>query len=144
MCQWAINTSWQSFLERNWLIGGEPSGHIVCSETSTTGDGIVTALRVLSAMCQKQQPLAELRAKFKKYPQVLVNVRITKGDDPNQLPEIKHAIDQAQRKLGSKGRVLLRCSGTEPLVRVMVEGESVAQVKELAEQLALLVKNTLG
>ncbi len=127
-------------LKRNWQLGGEPSGHIVCSETTTTGDGIVTALRVVSAMCQKQLPLAELRKKFKKYPQIIINVRVTKEGDPNQLPEIKSAINQVERELGKKGRVLLRCSGTEPVIRVMVEGEDATQVKKLAEQLALLVK----
>lgn len=129
---------------QHWHLGGEPSGHIVCREMTTTGDGIITALQVLAAMRQLQQSLAEIRAGLAKYPQILLNVRTQTTDVSLERPAIQQAVKQAEQALGSKGRVLLRRSGTEPLIRIMVEGEDEARVKQLAEELAALVKAELS
>ncbi len=130
--------------KRNWHLGGEPSGHIICSDAITTGDGIITALQVLSAICHKQQSLAELRRGLHKFPQVLVNVKVTENSDPINKPRIKSLLDTVEIELGTSGRVLLRRSGTEPLVRVMVEGEDAARITQLANQLAAVVKEELA
>lgn len=131
-------------LKRNWHLGGEPSGHIVCSEAITTGDGIITALQVLSAMQYQKKPLAELKQGLHKYPQVLVNVKVTHNSDLAEKPGIQNAIRQAEKELGNAGRILLRRSGTEPLVRVMVEGDNETRVNQLASQLAAVVKQELA
>jgi phosphoglucosamine mutase len=131
--------------QRQWHLGGEPSGHIVCREMTSTGDGIITALQVLAAMCHQKQSLAEIRFGLTIYPQVLLNIKVDQ-QHPHSLerPAIKKAITEAEIALGSRGRVLLRPSGTEPLIRVMVEGESEEVVRRLAEQLANVVKTELS
>lgn len=130
--------------QRNWFLGGEPSGHILCMEMTTTGDGIITALQVLAAMRHQKQTLAEIRSGFTKYPQVLLNVKIAKPGDLQTNPRLQQAIKDVESELGEKGRVLLRRSGTEPVIRVMVEGQEEGHVKNLAEQLAEVVKQELG
>lgn len=130
--------------KRKWTIGGEPSGHIICYDAITTGDGIITALQVLSTLCQKGQSLAQLKSGLHKYPQVLVNVHITKQCDPLHKPRIQTALHHVEKELGKTGRVLLRRSGTEPLVRVMVEGEDESRITQLANQLAEIVKEELA
>lgn len=134
----------EELIKRRWFLGGEPSGHVVCMETSTTGDGMITALQVLAAMQQKSCSLAELTAKFKKYPQVIINVMVQKKDDPEQLPQLQAEIARLQSELKNGGRICLRRSGTQPVVRVMVEGGNAAQVKEMADHLATVVSNELG
>lgn len=126
-----------------WQIGGEPSGHIICTDAITTGDGIITALQVLSAMRHTGLSLAELKSGFHKYPQVLINVKVTENSDPNQTSRILEVLNNIEKELGETGRVLLRRSGTEPLVRVMVEGKDATRVKELAQQLAIVVEEEL-
>lgn len=131
--------------KRNWCLGGEPSGHIICSDAVTTGDGIIAALQVLSAMRNKNQSLAELKSGLSKYPQVLVNVKVTNDSDPSQKPRIQSILQDVESKLGKTGRVLLRRSGTEPLVRVMVEGnDDEARIRYLANQLAEVVKEEMA
>lgn len=130
--------------KRQWHLGGEPSGHILCIDTTSTGDGIVTALQVLAAMRHQNLPLAAIRAGLTKYPQALLNVRVNHTDYTIEDPVIQQAIKDIEHKLGDKGRVLLRRSGTEALVRVMVEGEDAGHVKLLAEQLANVVRTVLG
>lgn len=130
--------------KRKWCIGGEPSGHIICSEAITTGDGIITALQVLSAMRHQKQSLKQLKSGLHKYPQILVNVKVENNQfnlDHNN--RIQDEIEQIQRELGKTGRVLLRRSGTESLVRVMVEGENAEQIQRLGNQLASIVKQEL-
>ncbi len=129
--------------KRNWNIGGEPSGHIICSDAITTGDGIISALQVLSALCHQKKSLYELRSNLKKYPQILVNVTVKNNSDPNHSPRIQDAINKVKNTLGETGRVLLRRSGTEPLVRVMVEGIDATQVQAFASELAQLVQEEL-
>ncbi|EKD55347.1 MAG: hypothetical protein ACD_60C00014G0021 [uncultured bacterium] len=131
-------------MKRQWHLGGEPSGHIICSDAITTGDGIITALQVLSAMCHKMQSLAQLKQGLHRYPQVLVNVSVTQDVDPIQNVSVRAALHEAESSLGATGRVLLRRSGTEPLVRVMVEGNDEVRVRQLADQLAAVVKEELA
>jgi phosphoglucosamine mutase len=127
-------------LERNWQVGGENSGHVVCFQHTTTGDAIIAALQVLLALKRTGQSLAESRQGLKKCPQVLVNVRFEGGTvDPVQHPAVKEACDRVTAAMGGRGRVLLRKSGTEPLVRVMVEGEDEILVAGYADELAKLV-----
>jgi phosphoglucosamine mutase len=131
-------------LKRKWSLGGEPSGHIICLGSTTTGDGIVAALQVLSAMQHKQQSLAQLKLGLHKYPQVLVNVKVSDNSDLRGKTRIQDALQNAEVALGGNGRVLLRRSGTEQLVRVMVEGSDEAHVTQLANQLAEIVKAELA
>ena len=128
---------------RGCRLGGEASGHIICLDRVTTGDGIVAALQVLHAMRAGDLPLRELRGGMTKYPQVLRNVEVNGGLDPMGVTAIRDAVHTTRRELGSRGRVLLRRSGTEPLVRVMVEGPEPEQVEEMAGMLAGVVKSEL-
>lgn len=123
----------------NWSLGGEPSGHIVNLAITTTGDGIISALQVLSAICDTGRSLYELKSEMLKFPQILINVE-TENRQLEDHPEILTAVKNAENTLGTKGRVLLRASGTEPLLRVMVEGEDKDQVHTLAKMLAEVVK----
>ena len=126
-------------LERNWLLGGENSGHLVCFQHTTTGDAIIAALQVLMALKRRQQTLVEARSDLKKCPQVLVNVRMAEKVDVSVNARVKAMIEQVEANLGDSGRVLLRPSGTEPVVRVMVEGRDESHVTALADQLAGVV-----
>ncbi|MBB3185515.1 phosphoglucosamine mutase [Halomonas fontilapidosi] len=130
-----------------WQLGGESSGHIVCGHVQTTGDGIVSALQVLAIMVREQQSLGRLLSGLQKAPQALVNVRLTPGSDAKALLErasLKQAVDTLETELGDQGRVLLRASGTEPLIRVMVEGRPHLDVDALARRLADDVESLLG
>jgi phosphoglucosamine mutase len=129
--------------KRGWHLGGEPSGHIVNLHTTTTGDGIISALQVLAAMRHEKRSLADMCKELKKFPQVLLNIK-TAADNDIHKPRIQQALKEAEAKLGTKGRILLRCSGTEPLVRVMVEGEDATEVQQVAERLAAVVREELG
>ena len=134
----------RELLKRGWRLGGESSGHIICLDKTTTGDGIVSALQVLSAISSSQSSLAELISKLNKYPQSMVNVRIADSADIAGSDKVQKAVANVESKLGSKGRVLLRPSGTEPVVRVMVEGEDAREVLKLAEELAEVVEKEVG
>lgn len=123
-----------------WQLGGENSGHIVCCEYTTTGDAIIAALQVLMALKRRGQRLAEARQGMRKCPQVLINVRFSGERDPVGHPAVQEACERVNEQMGGCGRVLLRKSGTEPLVRVMVEGADEGQVRAHAEQLAKLVE----
>jgi len=123
----------------NWQLGGESSGHIVCGHIQTTGDGIVSALQVLSYMVREDKPLSRLLHGFDKAPQSLINVRLAPGVDAKQVmadERLKEAVAAVEAELGDSGRVLLRPSGTEPLIRVMVEGRAHLDVEGLARRLA--------
>jgi phosphoglucosamine mutase len=127
-------------LERNWQVGGENSGHVVCFQHTTTGDAIIAALQVLLAMKRTGQSLAQSRQGLKKCPQILVNVRFDGGGmDPVKHPAVIEACERVTAAMAGRGRVLLRKSGTEPLVRVMVEGEDESLVAGYADELAKLV-----
>ena len=121
------------------LLGGESSGHIICLDRTTTGDGIVSALQVLAAMVKSGKSLYELKTGMKKYPQHMINVPVSGKVDLEKATAVQQAVRSAEQRMAGRGRVLLRPSGTEPVVRVMVEGEDEQQVHEEAEQLALVV-----
>ena len=125
--------------ERDWQVGGENSGHIVCFQHTTTGDAIIAALQVLLALRRRGDSLAQARQALRKCPQVLVNVRFGGGVDPVEHPAVKEACARVTEAMKGRGRVLLRKSGTEPLVRVMVEGDNENMVRGYADELAKLV-----
>ncbi|MGB5718743.1 MAG: phosphoglucosamine mutase, partial [Gammaproteobacteria bacterium] len=125
--------------QNNSLIGGESSGHIICLDRTTTGDGIVSALQVLATMVQSGKTLHELKSGMKKYPQLMINVPVSHKVELHTVRSVQDAVKLAEQRLAGRGRVLLRPSGTEPLVRVMVEGEDAQQVSAEANQLASVV-----
>ncbi|MES2871997.1 MAG: phosphoglucosamine mutase [Pseudomonadota bacterium] len=125
--------------ERDWQVGGENSGHIVCFQHTTTGDAIIAALQVLLALRRRDESLAQACQALRKCPQVLINVRFGGGVDPVEHPAVKEACARVTKAMNGRGRVLLRKSGTEPLVRVMVEGDDENMVRSYAEELAKLV-----
>ena len=127
--------------EKGWLLGGENSGHLICLDKHTTGDGIVSALQVLEAMRQSGRSLAELTADLVMFPQVLLNVAVPRGFDWKAHQSIKQARNEAEQSLNGKGRVLLRPSGTEPVLRVMVEGEPREAIESAAKSIADAVKH---
>ena len=119
-----------------WSLGGESSGHIICGDLSTTGDGVIAALQVLAAVRASGKSLEVLASGFKPLPQVLVNVRITKGFDLSAHPTIAEACRRVESELEGRGRLLLRPSGTEPVIRVMVEGDDTVAIDALADEVA--------
>lgn len=125
--------------QREWSLGGEGSGHLLCLEQTTTGDGIVAALQVIKAVRERQESLATLKAGMTKLPQIMINVRNVTARVLEQ-PELQAAVNEVEAALAGSGRVLLRPSGTEPVVRVMVEGEDERKIKAHAEQLADLIR----
>ena len=129
--------------QENWALGGESSGHIICLDKTTTGDGTVSALQVLAAIVQSGHTLHQLKSGMKKYPQVLLNVKMDKKFDVANNEHIRKAVRDAEVSLADSGRVLLRPSGTEPLVRVMVEGQNQAQVQSLAQEIAFAVTQAM-
>ncbi|MBE0511166.1 MAG: phosphoglucosamine mutase [Gammaproteobacteria bacterium] len=130
----------ESLCQEGWILGGESSGHLICLDCTSTGDGIISALQVLRAIAEQEKSLSELKSGMRKYPQTLINVRLNQRLDLSAEPSIGEAVKQAEQALGERGRVLLRPSGTEPLIRVMVEGEDAVQVQALAEQIAAAVQ----
>lgn len=130
--------------EKGWVYGGESSGHVICSDVTSTGDGVVAALKVLFAVVSSGESLSSLTADLKMFPQVMINVARTKELDIDNDPVVSAAVQAAETELGENGRILLRPSGTEPLVRVMVEGRDFDQVQALAESLAAEVKQVIG
>ena len=131
----------ERLLQNQWNLGGEPSGHIICLDRTTTGDGIISALQVIAEVAQTGQPLHELVEGVEKCPQILINVSLGNAvaRDVMQLEEVMTAVRDAEADLGDEGRVLLRPSGTEPLIRVMVEGTRGEQVERLSRQIADVV-----
>jgi len=125
------------------ILGGEPSGHIICRDRTTTGDGIIAALQVLEALVETGLSLEDQLAEVKLYPQVLINVRFDQQREIIGLPQIQAALREAEQELAGQGRILLRPSGTEPLIRVMVEGSDAEKVNATAKHLADLVREQL-
>ncbi len=122
------------------MLGGESSGHLLCLDKTTTGDGLIVALQVVAVMKSTGKSLAELAAGMQRFPQQLINVRVTKRFDAARTPAVAAAIARVEQSLGGRGRVVLRASGTEPLIRVMVEGEDAQTVGRHAEELAEAVR----
>lgn len=135
----------KELMEKNgWSLGGEASGHIICSYVTTTGDGIVASLQVLASMRSADMDLASLRGGMKKYPQTMINVRVSGKVILSEHPDLEPAVQAIEKQMGSRGRVLLRPSGTEPLVRVMIEGEDADEVESLCKKLAGQVEKILS
>ncbi len=129
----------EKLTECGCVLGGESSGHIICLDRTTTGDGIISALQVLTAMVKADSSLQMLKSGMQKYPQFMINVPLERHFDVHASGEVRSAIRDAERTLAKQGRVLLRPSGTEPVIRVMVEGEDAGQVQAIARQLADVV-----
>ena len=129
---------------KGWMLGGESSGHIICGDVATTGDGVVSALQVVNALHILAQPLAQAKKGMTKLPQKMINVRLAKKISIAGSAIIAEAVAQAETTLAGTGRVLLRPSGTEPLIRVMVEGEDITLVESLAKHLADVVSSEVG
>lgn len=134
----------EAMRDNGWTLGGENSGHIICSDVTSTGDGLVAVLQVLQAVKDSRRPLADWVDMMNKLPQVMVNVRVKQKVAIEQIPEVAQAVADAESKLAGKGRVLLRPSGTEPLIRVMVEGQDPALVQSLADAIAGVVRSVLA
>ncbi|MFQ5802468.1 MAG: phosphoglucosamine mutase [Candidatus Methylomirabilales bacterium] len=134
----------EEMLRHGYNLGGEQSGHIVFLDHNTTGDGVVTALQVLSLMAKRQERLSQLRRCMTVCPQLLVNVRVTEKPDLGSVPAVQVVISEAEALLNGSGRVLVRYSGTEPVARVMVEGTDAEQVKYLARSIAEAIEKELG
>jgi phosphoglucosamine mutase len=134
----------EEMLRHGYNVGGEQSGHCVFLDHNTTGDGVVTALQVLSLMARRQEPLSQLRQCMTPCPQVLINVRVVDKPDLESVPAVQTAIGEAEAQLDGIGRVLVRYSGTEPLARVMVEGREAEQVERLARSIADVIEKELG
>lgn len=131
----------EKMVENDWTLGGENSGHIIIADKNTTGDGIVASLAVLAAMAQHKLSLNELASAVKLFPQVLINVRFAGGDNPLESDSVKSVAADVEKRLEGKGRILLRKSGTEPLIRVMVECQDAELAQQCAEEIAEAVKS---
>ena len=125
--------------ESGGTLGGETSGHILTLDKTTTGDALVAALQVLAVIRETGQPLAELASGMQRFPQVMVNVRVARRFDPRAVPAVRDAVERVEQRLAGHGRVVLRASGTEPVIRVMVEAEDEAQARSTADELAAAV-----
>jgi phosphoglucosamine mutase len=134
----------EALKENGWILGGEASGHILCSDLNTTGDGLVSALQVILALRESGIPLSELKAGMQKFPQTMINVRLSEKVAIDDNKAINSAVAAAEKELGDRGRVLLRPSGTEPLIRVMAEGEDQDLVRRQVEAIAKIVEQQVG
>ncbi len=130
--------------DHGFNMGGEQSGHIILSDYSTTGDGLIAALEVLCILAETKRPASEVCRTFRPYPQLLQNVRFGKGTTPLDDARVQAAISDAERKLGDRGRVVIRISGTEPLIRVMAEGEDAALVRDVVAEIVGAVEHAAG
>jgi len=130
--------------EAGGVLGGETSGHILCLDKTTTGDGLVSALQVLAVMKQTGHSLAELAAGMQRFPQVLLNVKVARGVDPTGIPVVQAEVARIEKRLAGEGRVVLRASGTEPVIRVMIEGRDEHVTRALATELAEVVRAAAG
>jgi phosphoglucosamine mutase len=134
----------ETMREHGGMLGGETSGHIICLDRVTSGDGIVSALQVLHAIRERNTTLHEIKQGMRKYPQVLINVHLPRSMDALSLSGVQDSVRKAEAELGGHGRVLLRPSGTEPLMRVMVEGQNQTQVQRIARQIAACVEKAIN
>jgi phosphoglucosamine mutase len=134
----------EAMLKGGYNLGGEQSGHVVFLNQTTTGDGILTALRLLAVMLRKDQPLAELAGLVQKCPQILINVMVKKKTDLKTVPQARQAIQEAEKRLGANGRLLVRYSGTEPKLRIMTEGEDERLIQQVAQDLAQRLETMLS
>ncbi len=141
-CSVGDRAVWETMVRCGAALGGEQSGHIICSHLSVTGDGLLTGTQILALAAKSGRPLSEL-CNLQRLPQVLINVRVGKRQPFEEIPEVRSLLQSIEASLTGTGRVLLRYSGTEPLARVMLEGENEAQINALAEELAEAIKRAL-
>jgi phosphoglucosamine mutase len=134
----------EAMLKGGYNLGGEQSGHLVFLNHTTTGDGILTALRLLAVMLREDKPLADLACFMETYPQILLNIKVKEKKDLKTLPKARHAMAEAERRLGPKGRLLVRYSGTEPKLRVMAEGEDQGLIEQVVRELAQVLEIQLN
>ena len=134
----------EQMIKLNANLGGEQSGHTIFLDDCPTGDGIMTSLKILEVMVTEEAQLSELVSGYQEFPQILENVSVSRKIDFSQFPEIRSIIDSVRNKLGSTGRLDLRYSGTEPLARIMIEGESQTQIEEYANSIAKVIEKHLG
>jgi phosphoglucosamine mutase len=134
----------EELLQRNGSLGGEQSGHIILPELSLAGDGMITALCLIRAMIDAQEPLSALTAGFQRYPQILLNVQVREKVPFADLPAVQKAVTQVQERLSQNGRLLLRYSGTEPLARVMIEGAKQSEIEDYAQRIAGEISQEIG
>lgn len=127
-------------MEQQWVLGGENSGHIICLEHSTTGDGIIAALQVLKILCEKNDSLHDMKKGMTRFPQILKNVKVNNPQTMINEPKIQEAMGQLEQSMQNKGRILVRASGTEPLVRVMVEGEDPVFINVIADKMVAVIE----
>lgn len=131
---------YENMLSNGYVLGGEQSGHIIFSKHATTGDGILTSLKVMEVMLEKKESLSKLLAGLKIYPQVLKNIRVMDKEQAQKNPKVVEVVDKVAKKLGEDGRILLRASGTEPLVRIMVEANSQEKCEECIEEVITVMR----
>ena len=133
-------------LKEGYNLGGEQSGHVICLDYNPTGDGILTSLMLIKAILEENKTASEVVGIMKAYPQVLINAKVSssKKDDFNKDEEVKAAIDELNKEFDGNGRVLIRASGTEPLVRVMIEGEDQEYITKKAREIADLIEKKLA
>jgi phosphoglucosamine mutase len=134
----------EEMLRGGYYLGGEQSGHVIFLDVNTTGDGMVTLLALLAIMLERRRPLSELKKVMQHYPQVLINVKVRERRDLATIEAVARTMGRVEQALGEKGRLLVRFSGTEPLVRVMVEGEDEQVVRQYGEEVAEVVRKHLG
>jgi phosphoglucosamine mutase len=134
----------EAMLKGGYNLGGEQSGHLIFLDHSTTGDGILTALRLLAAMVREEKPLADLARFVETYPQVLINLKVKERKDLESVPALRQAIQAAERRLDSRGRLLVRYSGTEPVLRIMAEGMDQKEIETVAQELAQTLESRLN
>ncbi|HEX2269511.1 MAG TPA: phosphoglucosamine mutase [Pyrinomonadaceae bacterium] len=134
----------EELLRRNASLGGEQSGHVILPELSLAGDGMITALSLVRALRESERSLGQATAEFQAYPQILVNVRVREKRPFGELPAAKAAVDEVEKQLEDKGRLLLRYSGTEPLARIMIEGEHQDEIQAYAQKIAAAIEQEIG
>ncbi|MFQ5441704.1 MAG: phosphoglucosamine mutase [Thermodesulfobacteriota bacterium] len=130
--------------KEGYNLGGEQSGHVVFLDHTTTGDGIITALQVLKSMVREGKKLSELKAVLRCYPQVLLNVKVKEKKNLNEIKNVKAALKSVEKRLKGRGRVFIRYSGTEPLARITIEGEKEKEIRDMAEELACILRREIG
>jgi phosphoglucosamine mutase len=134
----------EEMLQRKLNLGGEQSGHMIFRDFTTTGDGIISALQILRIMCSTGQSLSELKKCLTKYPQAQRNLRVREKPPLAQMPDVMTLISEAEKELSGKGRVLLRYSGTEPKIRLLIEGRELEQIDRQANRIAKAIENAIG
>jgi phosphoglucosamine mutase len=134
----------EEMLKNGSVIGGEDSGHVIFKEHHTTGDGILTALQLLSVLKKENKPLSKLAKIMRTFPQVLINIKVKRKAPLEEIPELKHVISKVEKELGDEGRVLVRYSGTQPVCRVMLEGPTESETERLAKEIAQVVEDKLS